>query len=126
MEHDQAIQWYIEQCQDDDAHQSCTYHSFVNIDPLSCCSSSSYSNNSLKSDQTWALTRTMTHQNKRYQTAIENIRLAIPIDEQKTNKMKFDRSTSLLPTSFKQQPEALFVTNSMRFLHINGEIQVRI
>lgn len=109
----EQIQWYIEQCQDD-AHQSCTYHSFVNIDQLSC-SSSSHSNTS-KDEQTWTLTRTMSHPNKRYQTAIENIRLAIPIDYELKNNNKIQQAKT----------EALFSTHSMRFLHVNGEIQVRI
>lgn len=88
----------------DDAHQSCTYSSIVNIDQL-------YSK---QQERTWTLARTMSQPNKRYQTAIENIRLTMPMTQ-------FDRSSSA-----EQQTPTLLFNNSMRFLHVNGEFIVRI
>ena len=120
----EEVEWYVEQCRDD-AHQSCTYYSIVNIDQLhSPCS---------KQERTWTLTRTMSQQNKRYQTAIENIRLTTPMIELKNEKIKLDRSISLQTSSKEkefgstpQQAPGLLFNNSMRFMHVNGEFIVRI
>jgi hypothetical protein len=106
----EQVEWYAKQSPHDDnrdrARQCCTYYSVVNVDKTNYPYSSSY-----EQEQTWTLTRTMSHQNKRYQTSIENIRLTVPpiitvvapliskpnqVDY-KNDKIKLDRSVSLLP-----------------------------
>ena len=111
----EQVEWYAKQAShgDDDggvrdhARQYCTYYSVVNVDKTNYPYSSSF-----EQEQTWTLTRTMSHQNKRYQTSIENIRLTAPpivaivtpltsklnqIDYNKNDRIKIDRSVSLLP-----------------------------
>jgi hypothetical protein len=108
----EQVEWYAKQSLHDDddrdhARQYCTYYSVVNVDKTNYPYSSSF-----EQEQTWTLTRTMSHQNKRYQTSIENIRLTVPpiitvvtpmtsksnqIDYNKNDRIKLDRSVSLLP-----------------------------
>jgi hypothetical protein len=106
----EQVEWYVKKSLGDDdklhARQCCTYYSTVNVNKTNYPYSSSF-----EQEQTWTLTKTMAHDNKRYQSSIENIHLSIPsiltivtpfasktnqIDY-KNDKIKLDRSISLLP-----------------------------
>ena len=103
----EQVEWFAKQSSHNDndrdhARQYCTYYSVVNVDKTNYPYSSSF-----EQEQTWTLTRTMSHQNKRYQTSIENIRLTVPpivtivspsmSKSNQIDRIKLDRSISLLP-----------------------------
>lgn len=77
MPREQA-EWCVEQSlRDGDEHlhrrQHCTYYSSVNVDKSRYPYASSFEH-----EQTWTLTRTVSHHRKRYQSSIENIHLTMP------------------------------------------------
>ena len=107
----EQIKWSMKQSVHDAhrlrAQQSCTYSSIVNVDRTTHPYIKSF-----EREQTWTLTQSMSKQNKRYQSSIENIHLTIPSmsnslasrrslhgnqDQYDYKKMKLDRSISLLP-----------------------------
>ena len=74
----EQVEWYAErslQNGDEQLHgrQHCTYYSIVNVNKSNYPYSSSFEH-----EQTWTLTRTMSHYSKRYQSSIENIHLTVP------------------------------------------------
>ncbi|CAF1617726.1 unnamed protein product, partial [Adineta ricciae] len=74
----EQVEWYAERSLkngDEQLHgqQHCSYYSIVNVNKSNYPYSSSYEH-----EQTWTLTRTMSHYSKRYQSSIENIHLTVP------------------------------------------------
>ncbi|CAF1301038.1 unnamed protein product [Rotaria magnacalcarata] len=105
----EQVEWFAKQSLHDDnkktyTRQYCTYCSVVNINK----SNNPYGS-SFEQEQTWTLGRSISKNNKRYQTSIENIHLTMPsvstivkpyssnsnYDDGKLTLV--DRSISLLP-----------------------------
>jgi hypothetical protein len=95
----EQVDWYMKQSLHDrdkiHARQCSTYYSNVNVNKSNCPYLSSF-----EQEQSWA----MSNHHKRYQSSIENIYLTIPYVvtaitpfSNENNKMKTDRSISLLP-----------------------------
>ena len=102
----EQVEWHTKQYDKAHRRQRCTYYSVVNINKVNYPYSSSF-----ERKQTWTLTSTMSNQQKRYQSSIENIHLTIPSvltivapyssntdsSDYENEKIKLDRSVSLLP-----------------------------
>ena len=102
MPREQA-QWFMKESIHDNAKQSCTYYSIVNVNKNNYPYLSSY-----EQEQTWTLTRSMSNNHKRYQSSIENIHLTLPKSSTKhvdyeNVKIKKERSHSVLPLGLSAQ-----------------------
>lgn len=96
----EQVEWYTKQSLHDNdrrhSRQRCTYYSIINVDKTNYPYSSSF-----VQEQTWTLIRTMSNNNKRYQSSIENIHLTVPpilsVIKPISSKRKIDRSITFLP-----------------------------
>lgn len=130
----EQVEWFAKQSSHDDdkihSQQYCTYCSIVNINKANSPYRSSF-----EQQQTWTLTRTMSNNNKRYQTSIENIHLAMPstiikpystntiYNENDNEKVKLvDRSISLLPPLPPPRQHGLSTHRSSRTNNIDVKV----
>jgi hypothetical protein len=125
----EQVQWFMNESIHDSgkihAEQSCTYYSIVNVNKSNYPFLSSY-----EQEQTWTLTRTISNNHKRYQSAIENIHLTIPMSSSKTKhvdyeniKIKNDRSSSRLPPISSTQKYISSTSLHPIPVHMNSTVQ---